>query len=84
VLDHLLQGILEEPMEDRWAVLGDWLEEYDDPRRAELLRLHRLLLATCCAPEKYPERAGWQARVFAGGGQGGGRGQGWSWRAEGG
>jgi uncharacterized protein (TIGR02996 family) len=64
VLDGLLQGIVEEPSsEGRWLVLADWLEEHDDPRRAELLRLHRRLLATCCVPNKHPERAAWQARV---------------------
>jgi uncharacterized protein (TIGR02996 family) len=66
VLDQLLQGIVDEPQaEDRWAVLADWLEEHDDPRRAELLRLHRRLLATCCKPEKHPERPAWQARIVA-------------------
>ena len=66
MLDQLLQGVVEEPQaEDRWLVLADWLEEHDDPRRAELLRLHRRLLSTCCEPEKHPERAVWQARVVA-------------------
>jgi uncharacterized protein (TIGR02996 family) len=66
MLEQLLQGIVEEPQtEDRWLVLGDWLEEHDDPRRAESLRLHRRLLATCCEPEKHPERAVWQARIVA-------------------
>jgi uncharacterized protein (TIGR02996 family) len=49
--------------ETRWLVLADWLEENDDPRRGELLRLHRRLLATCCEPEQHPERAQWQSRV---------------------
>ncbi len=47
----------------RYLVLSDWLEENDDPRRAELLRLHRQLLATCCVPDRHPERVGWQARL---------------------
>src|SRR2546430_12018925 len=65
-LQGLLQGVVMEPLaEGRWAVLADWLEEHDDPRRAELLRLHRLLGATCCKPEKYPERSLWQGRVVA-------------------
>src|ERR1700683_4648824 len=65
-LDALLAGIVAEPLEEtRWLVLADWLEENDDPRRAELLRLHRRLLATCCEPEAHPERTGWQARVVA-------------------
>jgi uncharacterized protein (TIGR02996 family) len=35
MLDHLLQGVVDEPQaEDRWAVLADYLEEHDDPRRA--------------------------------------------------
>ena len=66
MLDHILQGIVDEPQdENRWLVLADWLEEHDDPRRAELLRLHRRLLATCCEPEKHPERAVWHARIVA-------------------
>jgi uncharacterized protein (TIGR02996 family) len=63
VLDGLLQGVVDEPDEDRWSVLADWLEEHDDPRRAELLRLHRRLLATCCEPGRHGNRAAWQARV---------------------
>jgi uncharacterized protein (TIGR02996 family) len=62
-LDALLAGIVADPLDEtRWLVLADWLEENDDPRRAELLRLHRKLLATCCEPGA-PERAVWQARV---------------------
>jgi uncharacterized protein (TIGR02996 family) len=49
--------------ESLWLILADWLEENDDPRRAELLRLHRQLIATCCEPDKHPERAGQQARI---------------------
>lgn len=63
-LDGLLAGIVSEPLEEtRWLVLADWLEENDDPRRGELLRLHRRLLATCCEPEQHPERAQWHARI---------------------
>jgi uncharacterized protein (TIGR02996 family) len=41
-LEALLSGIVAEPLEEtRWLVLADWLEEHDDPRRAELLRLQR-------------------------------------------
>jgi uncharacterized protein (TIGR02996 family) len=41
-LDALLSGIVADPLEEmRWLVLADWLQENDDPRRAELLRLHR-------------------------------------------
>ena len=62
--DGLLTGIVSDPCEEtRWLVLADWLEENDDSRRAELLRLHRRLLATCCEPDLHPERAAWQARV---------------------
>ncbi len=65
-LDALLSGIVSDPLEEtRWLVLADWLEEYDDPRRSELLRLHRRLLNTCCEPDAHPERAAWQARVVA-------------------
>jgi uncharacterized protein (TIGR02996 family) len=63
-LDALLAGIVADPLEEtRWLVLADYLEEHDDPRRAELLRLHRKLLATCCEPDAHPERADWQGRV---------------------
>src|SRR5256714_9023631 len=62
--EDLLRATVADPQaEDRWLVLADWLEENDDPRRAELLRLHRRLLATCCEPDQHPERAAWQARV---------------------
>ena len=41
-LEGLLEAIVRDPLsDDRWLVLSDWLEEHDDPRRAELLRLHR-------------------------------------------
>ena len=63
-LDALLAGIVSDSLEEtRWLVLADWLEEFDDPRRAELLRLHRRMLATCCKPDAHPERAQWQARM---------------------
>jgi len=63
-LEGLLQGIVAGPLsEDRWLVLADWLEERDDPRRGELLRLHRRLLATCREPHLDPQRGQWQARL---------------------
>jgi uncharacterized protein (TIGR02996 family) len=63
-LEGLLDAVVADPQaEDRWSVLADCLEEHDDPRRAELLRLHRRLLATCCEPDEHPERAVWQARI---------------------
>jgi uncharacterized protein (TIGR02996 family) len=63
-LDALLFGIVGEPQEEtRWLVLADWLDEYDDPRRGELLRLHRRLLATCCEPDAHSDRATWQSRI---------------------
>jgi uncharacterized protein (TIGR02996 family) len=63
-LDALLAGIESDPWEEtRWLVLADWLEEFDDPRRAELLRLHRRLLATRCEPNAHPERTAWHARI---------------------
>jgi uncharacterized protein (TIGR02996 family) len=66
VLEGLLAGIVSDPQEEtRWLVLADWLEEFDDPRRAELLRLHRRLLSTCCEPEQHPERGEWQTRIVA-------------------
>jgi uncharacterized protein (TIGR02996 family) len=62
-LDALLAGIVAEPQEEtRWLVLADWLQEHDDPRRAELLRLHRELLATCCNPA-HRSRKKWHARI---------------------
>ncbi len=62
--DALLAGIVSDPLEEtRWLVLADWLEENDDLRRAELLRLHRKMLATCCEPDAHSERAVWQARM---------------------
>jgi uncharacterized protein (TIGR02996 family) len=43
-LPGLLQAIHDEPADEaNWLVLADWLEENDDPLRAELLRLHRSL-----------------------------------------
>ncbi len=64
-LNALLAGIVADPLaETRWLVLADWLEEHDDPRRAELLRLHRRLLATCCDPDAHPERIEWHARIM--------------------
>lgn len=63
-LDALLAGIVADPLEEtRWLVLADWLDEFDDPRRAELLRLHRRMLATCCEPDAHSERAAWQGRM---------------------
>jgi uncharacterized protein (TIGR02996 family) len=62
--DALLSGIVGDPLEEtRWLVLADWLEENDDPRRAELLRLHRKLLGTCWEPGAHPERVQWHTRV---------------------
>ena len=41
---ELLDGIVEHPLElDRWLILADWLEEYDDPRRAELASIRHAL-----------------------------------------
>jgi len=62
--EHYLRAVAVGPgSEDAWRALADWLDEHDVPGRAELLRLHRLLLATCCEPERHPERTGWQARL---------------------
>jgi formylglycine-generating enzyme len=66
MLSNLLQGLLEHPHEeDRWLILADWVEEYDDPRRAELLRLHRQLLATCTEPDRHPQRSQWQSQLVS-------------------
>jgi uncharacterized protein (TIGR02996 family) len=62
----LLQAVVENPNDEAlYLVLADWLEEHDDPRRAELLRLHRQLLATCTEPDRHPQRSVWQTRVVA-------------------
>lgn len=61
--ERLLAAVVADPLsEARWQVLADWLEEYDEPRRAELLRLHRRLIATGLEPD-HPERPAWQQRV---------------------
>jgi uncharacterized protein (TIGR02996 family) len=66
ILAGFLAGMVADPLEEtHWLVLADWLEEFDDPRRAELLRLHRKMLATCCEPDRHPDRAEWQARMVA-------------------
>ncbi|MCE9566539.1 MAG: SUMF1/EgtB/PvdO family nonheme iron enzyme [Planctomycetes bacterium] len=63
-LNNMLAEIVADPTEEtRWLVLADWLEEHDDVRRGELLRLHRMLLGTCCEPDAHPERKAWQARI---------------------
>jgi uncharacterized protein (TIGR02996 family) len=65
-LNAFLQSIVATPQasDGTWLVLADWLEENDpDPRRAELLRLHRRLLDTCCEPDSHPRRGEWQARL---------------------
>src|SRR6266571_5317106 len=59
-----MQEVVEEPMAEAfWSVVADWLEEHDDPRRAELLRLHRKLLATSSGPYEPRGRAALQASV---------------------
>ncbi len=60
----LLQAVNQSLRDDApYLVLADWLEEHDDPRKAELLRLHRRLVAGPGGPGHRSERAGWQARV---------------------
>ncbi len=44
-------------------ILADWLDEHNRSDEAELMRLHVSLLATCCAPDKHPERERQQARI---------------------
>lgn len=54
-LDGLLEAIHEKPDDHaRWLILADWLEEYDDPRRAALLRDVRALRAIEEGPERLP------------------------------
>lgn len=63
-LDALLAGIVADRQNGlRWLILADWLDDYEQPDRTELLRLHRMLIDTCCEPDAHPERAEWQARV---------------------
>ena len=55
-LDGFLQAIGEDPADEtNWLVMSDWLEENDDPRRAEMVRLQRSL----------PKRLGSVARKHA-------------------
>ena len=62
--EAMLEAIVSDPRaEDRWLVLSDWLEEYDDPRRGELLRLHRQLLASGREPQRPPQHLAWQTRM---------------------
>jgi uncharacterized protein (TIGR02996 family) len=64
-LDALLAGIVADPTNElRWLVLADWLEDYDDPRRGELTRLHLQMRQTCTQPEQHPERDAWHARMM--------------------
>jgi uncharacterized protein (TIGR02996 family) len=44
-------------------ILADWLDEHNRSEEAELMRLHVALLATCCEPDKHPERVRQQARI---------------------
>jgi len=46
-------------------ILADWLDEHGLTDEAELMRLHVALLATCCEPDKHPERVVQQARIVA-------------------
>jgi uncharacterized protein (TIGR02996 family) len=57
-----LRAIAENPHDEAlWLILADWLDEHEDSPRAELLRLHRQMIATCCEQEQHPERATQQA-----------------------
>ena len=63
-LDALLAGIVADPHNQlRWLIVADWLDDQEQCDRAELLRLHRELIRTCCEPDAHPERAAWQARI---------------------
>lgn len=60
--NDFLQAILAEPTaEDTWLVLADWLEETNQPQRAELLRLQIQLRQET----RITYRAGREARVRA-------------------
>jgi uncharacterized protein (TIGR02996 family) len=63
-LRGLLEAIVEAGSDDTpRRILADWLDDHDEPQRAELLRLHLALLATCCDPDAHPERVEQQARL---------------------
>jgi uncharacterized protein (TIGR02996 family) len=63
-LDALLAGIVAHPHEPvRWLIVADWLDDHGFADRAELLRLHRMMIDTCCEPDAHPDRAAWQARI---------------------
>ncbi len=64
-LDAFLDSIVSEPSAARstWLILADWLDDHDAPYPAELIRLHQQMLATCCEPDRHPQRAGWQSRM---------------------
>jgi uncharacterized protein (TIGR02996 family) len=65
-VNDFLRSIVENPhtADSTWLILADWLEEYHpDPRRADLLRLHRRLLSTCLEPDSHPQRGDWQTRL---------------------
>jgi uncharacterized protein (TIGR02996 family) len=58
--DVLLAALHADPTDDMaWLVLADWLEENDDPRRAELLRTTRQLRGM----ERTPQRLALETRV---------------------
>jgi formylglycine-generating enzyme required for sulfatase activity len=64
-LEGLLAGIVEEPSSEvRWNILADWVEEFEDSGRAELLRIHRRMLATCTEPSGHPEREVWHGQMM--------------------
>src|SRR4051812_18186393 len=63
----LLEAIHEKPTDDGlWLILADWLEEYDDPRRAELLRLVRGLRGVEEGEARLAAEAGVQGLLGAG------------------
>jgi uncharacterized protein (TIGR02996 family) len=60
-LDALLAGIVAEPHNHlRWLIVADWLDDHGQYDRAELLRLHRELIRTCCEVDRHPGRVGWK------------------------
>ncbi len=63
-LDALLAGIVADPHNQlRWLVVADWLDDCGQPERAELLRLHRELIRTCCEPAAEARTVGWRGKV---------------------
>jgi sulfatase modifying factor 1 len=64
-LDRLLEGIAQDADSGLgWLVLADWLEEHDDPLRAELVRLRQGLVEAGTTRQDSPQRREQEARLL--------------------